>query len=132
MRVVVLDLEQFSDRGCALCLLFYDLDVGSQPQLEVSRFSCIAKDEQGRSLHRFSRDGGFHTTRLTDHLHTAVVARQHGALNGGHGNKKLPLGVFTVDEKWSRDSDRDLGNSPDVLDVSGHDVRIIRELLGVV
>ena len=75
MRVVVLDLEQFSDRGCTLCLLSDRVDVGSQPQLKVSSFSRIAEDEQRSPLHRFSRDGGLHTTRLTNHLHAAVVAR---------------------------------------------------------
>ena len=80
-------------------------------------------------MHGFAHHSGCDTATLSNNAHTAVVAGDQGALNRGHGNVKLALGMLAIDYQWPRHAYWQLCHAKQVLTVALHTLRIVGEVL---
>ncbi len=128
MGNVVLDLVQFSHGGRAFGNRLDLAEVLVQPEVEVACVARIAEHEAGCPLHGLAADGGLDSAAFPNDFHPPVIAGEHGALDGRHGDIKLALGVLPIDQKRTGQPNRHLCHAKQVLDVAGHGLRVERKL----
>src|SRR5215207_1194591 len=123
---VALDLREPAAAGRRLGGRLDLVEVLVEPAAEDPRLPRAGHDEDRCALHPVGHDRRLHPASLIEKAHAAVVARHQRPLGRRHRHVELALRMLSVDEQGPGETDRDLGDAEELLDVAARDRRVER------